>query len=43
MHRMHQFMAAENVATSSHNDDTTWQASGNQENQTNLIDVLMSF
>jgi len=40
---MHQFVAAENVATSSHNDDTTWQAPENQENQSNFIDVLMSF
>jgi len=34
---MHQFVAAEKKATSSHNDDTTLQAPGNQENQTSLM------
>ena len=33
VHRMHQFVAAENVTTNSHNDGTTLQAPGNHENQ----------
>ncbi|KYQ59403.1 hypothetical protein ALC60_01575 [Trachymyrmex zeteki] len=40
---MHQFVAAENVGTSSHNDGTNWQALGYQVDQQRYVERLSSY